>query len=198
MLKLKTDRPTLPFTLIEFDSTSTDVLCCRVPIGEVPNLTDATFVPRHGTPLYEAMTMAINRAKAAYKPDDKIVITVLTDGEENSSGAEFTRQSVSALIKEISAWGWQIVFLGAAFDAYKDGGNLGIGVGKTMSYNAHDRVSSLRASGVVGQSINDFYECGADISFSAEQKASVGDAFVPTQPAADPVKPKALVDDIQV
>ena len=165
-------------TLIIFDSTSIDTLYKREPIAEVPALTHETFIPRHGTPLIDAACKTIQGAIEAYKPTDKVIIAILTDGLENES-REHTRADLAALVKQVTAFGWQVVFLGASIDAYQDAGRAGIAAGRTMSYNSRDKAATrVMFAGVAGQSIN-FYEDGAAMDFSSELKAEAGDQFVP-------------------
>lgn len=191
--------PDLEFTLITFDSTSTDTIHQRAPIKDVPPLRHGDFIPRHGTPLFEAVTKLILKARDTYKPTDRVAIIILTDGKENSSSPTYTGAMVAQQVKEVTAWGWQVIFLGAGFDVYEDGRTMGVNAGQTMSYNAQDRRSSLRASGVVGQSMHDYYESGMTQSFSAEAKASVGDAYAgaakhSTRDAENAAASQAIVD----
>lgn len=174
--ELAEKNPSLPFTLVQFDSTSEDTLAHRVPIASVPDLTEETFQPRHGTPLLAALGGMLRRAMRDYKPEDRVVITVLSDGADTGSPG-FTRQGVAELIRDVTVMGWQVIFLGASFDVYQEGHGLGISRASTMSYDAHSRGSSLRASGIVGQSVNSFYETGKTAAFSDEDKASVGDIY---------------------
>lgn len=192
--------PDLPFTLIRFDSTSTDVVHLNVPVSDVPDMTPETFQGRHNTPLYDAMGVAITKAKDKYTKDDRVVFTVLTDGHENCS-QEFTRETIAALVKEVSAWGWQFVFLGANFDAYDSGGAIGVSAGSTMSFDANDEFRSLRGSSIVGQSMRSYYSTGKGIQFSEQERAEVGDKFAPkaqAKSAPAPTKKASLIDDIDL
>jgi hypothetical protein len=89
----------------------------KLPIEDVPVLTEDTFVPRGGTSLHDAMGQVLKMELS----DDAMVI-ILTDGEENSS-----RTYTSAHIKDlVNLKPWKFVYLGANQDAVLAATNLGI------------------------------------------------------------------------
>ena len=164
----------IEFTLIQFDTISTDILHRRKPIKDVHDLTAEVYQPRAGTPLIDAFCIAIESAKKDYSPTDRVVITVLTDGKENSS-REFTMGDLHAKIKECSEWGWQFVFLGASIDNYASGQEMGLKVSGTMSYDSHDVIATANAFEGVAIETRSYFSTGEDIGFSDETKASAGD-----------------------
>jgi len=119
-------------TLVQFDTADNqEVVLDRARIDRVPLLTEATFVPRGGTPLWDATGLLIRRAEKratqrarAGKGAEDIVFVTITDGEENSS-REFTGESVRTLVKAREADGWTFVFLSAALDAYANATAIG-------------------------------------------------------------------------
>jgi hypothetical protein len=89
----------------------------KLPIEEVPPLTEHTFVPRGGTALHDAMGQVLKMNLS----DDAMVI-ILTDGDENSS-----RTYTSAHVKDlVNLKPWKFVYLGANQDAVLAATNLGI------------------------------------------------------------------------
>jgi len=173
---LRQSEKDIEFTLMQFDTISTDVIHRRKPVREVPDLTREIYSPRGGTPLIDAACIAIESAKSDYKPSDKVVITIMTDGLENASQA-FTMKDLHEKIKEVSGWGWQFVFLGASIDNYETGRRMGVGVGQTMSYNAKDLGSTQAAYAATAQSTRAFFETGEAMSFSDIDKQAAGDAY---------------------
>jgi len=107
------------FTLVQFDSQSTDVVHEARPVRDVPNLNGDTYQPRGSTPLLDALGETINstgRTLAAI-PDpnrpDKVVFVVITDGEENASH-KFTKSQVKEMIgHQTEKYNWQFIYLGA-------------------------------------------------------------------------------------
>jgi hypothetical protein len=179
------ERPEIEFSLLQFDSTSTDVLYFRAPIGEVPGLTDESFQPRHSTPLIDAAVATIRKAQDVYRPIDRVIITILTDGFENAS-VEHRMADLAALVKEATAWGWQFVFLGAGMDAYADAGRAGILAAKTVSFNAAEPETSRRTYRMVARKSRDYFaaQVGSaaqrEIEFSDEEKDEAGDRYRPS------------------
>ena len=89
----------------------------KMPIEDVPQLNEDTFVPRGGTSLHDAMGQVLKMDLS----DDAMII-ILTDGEENSS-----RTYTSAHIKDlVNLKPWKFVYLGANQDAVLAATNLGI------------------------------------------------------------------------
>jgi hypothetical protein len=120
------------FTLVQFDSEDPyEVLHSFTPIGMIPPLTEATYVPRATTPLFDAIGRGINDLAGrldgmpADQRPQKIVFVIVTDGHENAS-REFTGSKVRDMIKQRRDAGWQFVFLSADEQAIRDGESVGV------------------------------------------------------------------------
>lgn len=104
-------------TLVTFDSGShrPDVrtLIDCLPIGEVKDFND--YMPSGGTPLYDAMGQSLSTLHARIKDDDDAtaVVTVLTDGLENSSH-EWNAYRLRQLIEQLKEQGWSFSYMGSA------------------------------------------------------------------------------------
>lgn len=120
-------------TLVQFDTQDPyEVLHRFSPIELVPELTRESYVPRAATPLLDALGRCINDLEAslaALKPDNrpsKTIITVVTDGQENSS-QEFSKARITKMIREkTEEKEWQFVFLSADLAAFHDATELGM------------------------------------------------------------------------
>ena len=130
-------------TLVQFDSSDRqEIIAAGVPIDEVVDLTEDTFIPRGGTPLLDATGLLIARARTNQElrvqnalPAEDIVFVTITDGEENES-SEYTLAKVQKLIAECEKQGWTFVFLSAALDAYGDASRMGMKQGNIQSFAA--------------------------------------------------------------
>jgi hypothetical protein len=139
----RADGPDALMTLVQFDSQDPhEVLCDAVAIGAVRDLSPATFVPRAGTPLYDAMghTIADAAIRAEQRlgadlPREEVLIVTFTDGEENQS-VEYTRDSLFELVNKREADGWGFAYLGANQDAYAEGAKIGHAAGSTQNWTA--------------------------------------------------------------
>ena len=129
------------FTLVQFDSESTDVVHEARQIREVPDLNQDTYLPRGSTPLLDALgqTIISTGKTLAGIPEsnrpDKVVFVVITDGEENASH-QFTKARVKEMIDhQTGKYNWKFIFLGANQDAFAEAGSVGIARAMVANYS---------------------------------------------------------------
>lgn len=110
----------------------TEVLYDRIPIGNVPVMTDKEYYARGCTALLDALGGAIhhigNIHKYARDEDrpEKTIFVITTDGYENAS-TTYTAKKVKEMVeRQKSKYGWEFVFLGANIDAVETARNYGI------------------------------------------------------------------------
>lgn len=109
-------------TIMLFDSPSQgadiDYIVLNKPINEVEHVQDSVYIPRGGTPLRDAIGNGITKMKELVgnnikKKNHTILITILTDGYENSS-VEYSHKTIQDTIKELSdTKKWVFTFMGA-------------------------------------------------------------------------------------
>ena len=137
------DGPDALLTLVQFDSQDPhEVLVDAAAIRSAPPLTSASFVPRGGTPLYDAMGHAIadatirtEKRRLDDEPEEEILFFTFTDGQENQS-REYSRAKIFELIKKREGQGWSFAYLGANQDAYAEGGRIGYSVASSQNFAA--------------------------------------------------------------
>lgn len=122
-------------SLVQFDNEYL-VVHNNVPVQDVPELNDQTFVPRGMTALYDAIGITINHYKDEKIPKNtKTILAILTDGGENAS-KEYTQAAAHNMIKAVQDdLGWDVLFIGANIDARAVGGSLGIKAAHTASFD---------------------------------------------------------------
>ena len=155
-----------------FDSISHDVLReCKVKDWDVVESDEVE--PRGSTPLYDSVGKIMAVAEEAKAK--KTVLVVMTDGYENAS-KEHTQSSIKAKVKQFEDKGWEVLFLGANFDAVETvSGSVGVMAGKTMNIAA----GSLRSSMDTLSSYSTLYAAtGASINFTAEDKMKAVNAVI--------------------
>src|SRR5687767_7247965 len=89
-------------TLVQFDTVH-DTLYEQKPVSDVPNL---KLVPRGATALMDGVGEAIRRAEKFVRSGDNVVVTILTDGGENSS-REYSKEALTKLMDEKRDDGWE-------------------------------------------------------------------------------------------
>ena len=88
------------------------------------------IAPRGGTPLHDAIGKLISMAES--EAPEKATIVIMTDGMENAS-REMSRDAARASLDRCRARGWDVVFLGADFDAVQQGASLGNAMGSSLN-----------------------------------------------------------------
>lgn len=98
-------------TLITFDSTHTNVFYDNVRASNANPLKAKDYNPCGATPLYDAIGMGIAKINALTTEDDSVLVTIITDGEENCS-EEYSLKMIKNLIEKLKKQNWTITFIG--------------------------------------------------------------------------------------
>jgi hypothetical protein len=128
-------------TLVQFDSQDPyEVICRFAPVFKVPKLDRNVYVPRASTPLLDAIGRGINDLEASLGSVDdtsqpaKVVLAIVTDGQENAS-REFNRAQIVKMIAEkTKKHDWQFVFLSSDLEAIRDAESYGIARDANLPY----------------------------------------------------------------
>lgn len=111
-------------------------------IKNVEELTNQIYEPSGSTSLYDAVCSTLKDIKNKVAEDQKSLVVIITDGQENTSIA-YTEKDLAKLVKELEAKGnWTFVFLGANQDAFATASAWGVSKGNTANFN-----STLRGVG---------------------------------------------------
>ena len=102
-------------TLVTFNDTATIVNDCA-PINEIKELTAESYCPDCCTALYDAMGLSLSALQKKVSKEDKVLVTIVTDGYENAS-QEYNLRTIKNLVEELKAKGWVFAYLGANQDA---------------------------------------------------------------------------------
>ena len=133
--ELKKQKGNIVFTLTKFDTEGIRTPYENKAIKKVEKLTDKSYQPNAGTPLYDACVTTIERAIET-KGDKAFLVAIMTDGYENSS-KEHNEECLADLIKKLQTKGnWTFVFLGANQDSWATAQRLGISKGNVMDWQA--------------------------------------------------------------
>lgn len=98
-------------TLITFDSTHTNVFYDNVRASNANPLKAKDYNPCGATPLYDAIGMGIAKINALTTEDDSVLVTIITDGEENCS-EEYSLKMIENLIEKLKKQNWTFTFIG--------------------------------------------------------------------------------------
>lgn len=170
-------------TLTLFD-TAFNTVASAAPVGDVLDLTSATYRPDGMTALYDAVghTLRLTDDYVATHHPDQVLFVIMTDGEENSS-REFSRDRIFKLVEDRQRdAGYDFIYLGANQDSYVSGQAMGIHAGRMLDYDATPEgatTTMARASRNV-RAHRKFAEAQAPEWFSADFEAMAdldGDAL---------------------
>lgn len=120
-------------SLVTFNGDAIKIIYQCTPVSNVKEMVPSQYMPNCSTPLYDAIGTALNELRPKVAPDDKVLVTVITDGEENSS-VEYSGKTIKTMIEELKEAGWVFVYIGANQDVEKVAGT--ISVTNIMSFNA--------------------------------------------------------------
>jgi uncharacterized protein YegL len=102
-------------------------------------LTLADYCPTSMTPLHDAMGQSLSKLRqvlaATGAADYQVLVTVLTDGEENAS-KEYSRPMIRQLVEQLKEQGWTFAYIGANHDVDQAADGLAIGNKLAFKQNA--------------------------------------------------------------
>jgi Mg-chelatase subunit ChlD len=118
-------------TLIQF-STENQTSCTKAKLKDAPVLVPGT---NYNTSGMTALLDALGRAITEHEDEKKVIVAVLTDGQENASH-EHTKKGILELIERKTKDGWQFHYLSSDANAFHDAGSLGIAATNTVQMSA--------------------------------------------------------------
>ena len=173
-------------SLYKFNGSTVRSIFERTDIKSVKPLDKNSYRPSGGTNLHDAMggvMMAINTLLSNKHKSEResIIITVLTDGEENQSRT-FKSTDIKGMVEKAEAKNWGFMFLGANIDAFHAGSALGFGATNTIQFSTKNISESMNAASSMTSRMRSAYASGLDTSATyaatsftaAERAASVG------------------------
>ena len=136
----------------------------RVPLEQVPKLTDREYFVRGCTALLDAVGGAIHHIGNIHKyarPEDrpeKTMFIITTDGLENAS-RRYSYDKVKAMIeRQTEKFGWEFIFLGANIDAAKEAARFGIRADRAARYQS-DSVGTALNYEVISAAVSSVRAC---------------------------------------
>ena len=149
-------------------SGASAVIHDRVPIQEVPPMTEKDYIVGGCTALLDAIGGAIhhigNIHKYARSEDvpQHTLFVITTDGMENASRRYSVHQVQEMICHQQKKYGWEFLFLGANIDAVETAGRLGIAPERAVNYHSDSQGTRLN------------YEAGSRAASSVRASAPLG------------------------
>ena len=174
-------------SLFKFNGYNVDCIFDRQDVAEVAPLTKSNYRPSGGTNLLDAMggvMMKINALLAEKKKTDResVIITILTDGEENQSRT-FRTPDIKVMVEKAEGKNWGFMFLGANIDAFHAGSAMGFNYNNTLQFNTVNAAETMRSASAMTARMKGAYASGLDTLstyattafYDQERSAAVGD-----------------------
>jgi len=96
-----------------------------IPIAEARNITKEDYPLLDCTALYDAMGTCISELQQKVTHDDRVLVTIITDGYENASRT-WTGGQIKSLVKELRTMGWTFTYIGADQDVESVAREIGV------------------------------------------------------------------------
>jgi Mg-chelatase subunit ChlD len=114
-------------SLISFNGIGKRLLHFIDPVAQLRKINAEAYQPDASTPLYDAMGMGITKLMQVLQgqTDYNVLVTILTDGEENAS-TEYTGSQIKDLIEKLQCNHWTFTYIGADHDVEKFAKSLSI------------------------------------------------------------------------
>ena len=146
--KQRKEPGTAVVSTVLFDNES-EVIHDRLPLENIPPMTDKEYYVRGCTALLDAVGGAIhhigNVHKYARREDvpDKTLFVITTDGMENAS-RRYDYERVRKMIqRQKERYGWEFIFLGANIDAAAEAKRFGIAPERAANYHCDEAGTAL-------------------------------------------------------
>lgn len=91
------------------------------PLDMVLPLSQDNYRPDGMTALYDAVGATVDALKKDVRPEDQVLVLVITDGQENSSRM-YKVEDIQKLVDAAQAKGWEFVFLGSSLTDWRGQG----------------------------------------------------------------------------
>ncbi len=132
-------------TLVAFCGCGTQYLLDKVQANDAQPLELNDYMPCCTTPLYDAMGITLTAMRKHVKDieDSVVVVTIITDGEENSS-SEYNGGSIRRLVEELKDEGWTFTYMGANQDSAEVAMKMSIRNARNFDYSAAGTMAVMK------------------------------------------------------
>ncbi len=124
-------------SIITFNGFGNKIMHFIDPVSKLNTIDTSNYKPDSMTPLYDALGFGLSKLEQhlATQTNYNVLVTVLTDGEENAS-KEYSGLSIKNKIDELSEGNWTFTYIGTDHDVEKMASSLSIK--NTMKFNKNE------------------------------------------------------------
>ena len=122
-------------TLVTFNDDVKIINECDA-VDKVAELNEKTYIPDCCTALYDAIGVSVNKLRKSVSEEDKVLVTIVTDGCENAS-REWSGKAIKSLIEEMREKGWVFAYIGANHDI--ESAAAAISISNTLKFECNEQ-----------------------------------------------------------
>jgi hypothetical protein len=114
-------------SMVSFNGLGIKTLHFIDPARSLDEIDDKRYQPDSNTPLFDAMGFTFNKLRKALdgRKGCDVLVTILTDGEENAS-QEYDSHAIKSLVEELTNSNWTFTYIGTDHDVEKFAGSVSI------------------------------------------------------------------------
>jgi len=114
-------------SLVTFNGFGNKILHFIDPASKLEQIDEKRYKPDSMTPLYDAMGFSFAKLRKVLEnqTDYNVLVTILTDGEENAS-KEYNGVAIKKLIEELKLNRWTFTYIGTDHDVEKFAASISI------------------------------------------------------------------------
>jgi len=126
-------------SFVTFNGMGQKTLHFMEPAAKLEMIDGTKYQPNYSTPLYDAMGVSMTKLKHSLEKqtDYNVLVTVLTDGEENAS-KEYNGSAIRKMVEELKQSGWTFTYIGTDHDVESFAVNISISNVMNFKKNSQD------------------------------------------------------------
>lgn len=126
-------------SFVTFNGMGQKILHFMEPAAKLEMIDGSKYQPNYSTPLYDAMGYSMTKLNHALdkQTDYNVLVTVLTDGEENAS-KEYNGAAIKKMVEELKQSGWTFTYTGTDHDVESFAVNISINNVMNFKKNPYD------------------------------------------------------------
>lgn len=156
-------------------NTNVGYTTASAPLTDVKPLDVETYKPNGWTALYDAVGLALGQAKVAQRSGEKVLVLIITDGQENHS-KNFTLRQIADKIQDAQNHGWAVLYIGPNPDQWAQ--QTGTLYGNTIAYDSADpkRSFAVASMGTTSYAGYQVINTAPDLNIRNDVKVTAGTA----------------------
>lgn len=125
-------------SLVTFNGDGIKEVRWNQPVDQLEKISAENYRPNCSTPLFDAIGRSVTRLREEIPADSKfnVLVTILTDGEENAS-VTYSGAQIKAMIEELQKNYWTFSYIGANHDVVTAARKIAIL--NTMQFESDER-----------------------------------------------------------